>query len=64
MTEHTQEASKCQYKHHKDTYGEEIRCGKCGGPLTCGPFEHRCRKCDPFYFRPCHCGALRIFCTC
>ena len=59
------ETNKCKYKHHVETYGKELICPKCKGPMECGPFDHGCRKCTPFKFEPCGiCGAQRIYCTC
>jgi hypothetical protein len=53
----------CQYKHHEE-FEKEIKCEKCGGDLTCGPFMHGCEKCDPELFKPCGCRAMIIFCCC
>jgi hypothetical protein len=55
---------KCEYKHHKETYGKDL--GKCKihpeEEIQCGAFEHGCLKCNPR--KCCMCGANQIFCCC
>jgi len=57
-------APRCRYRHHKE-YGEEIWCARCHGPLSCGPFEHGCEKCEAGKFRRCAvCNQPVLHCAC
>lgn len=55
---------RCRFSHHEE-YGQEISCTQCSGPLSCGPFRHACRNCNPRAFDLCYvCQAERVFCAC
>ena len=55
----------CNFENHGPMHDLEMVCDKCGGPLTCGPFSHACKVCDPFEFQRCGiCNQPRVFCCC
>jgi hypothetical protein len=54
----------CMYEHHKE-YGQELICRTCHGAISCGPFHHGCRTCQPDKFHRCLlCRVERLFCCC